>query len=122
MSEKSTVSKTEKSTEKRYLKCILTEEEKKQIAVEIAQAICQKNFLEDELESIKGQIEAQVKEAEAKISGNAEKIRAGYEMREVECEIEIDKNKNTVCVTRIDTGEIIIERKLTYLDERRINL
>lgn len=117
----STATKTEKSTEKRYLKCFLTEEEKRELATDMAQAVCQRDSLENNMESIKAQIKAEVKKTEAIISGNAEKIRAGYEMREVECEVMIDRDKNSVTALRLDTGEIIEERRLTFA-ERQISL
>ena len=135
MPKQSTATRTEKTTEKKFLKCILTEEEKKQVASEMAQAICQKDSLENdsaikdwgeerglcshcrnEMESIKAQIKAKVKEYEATIIGNAEKIRSGYEMREIECEMEIDRSQNMVWTTRLDTGEIIKERNLTFAE------
>lgn len=105
--------KTDTVTEKRYLRCVLTEDERRQIASDMAQAVCIKDALDNEMASIKAQFNAKVKEAEAKISGSAEKIRAGYEMREVDVEVVIDHEEGYVTETRTDTGEIITSRKLT---------
>lgn len=88
--------KADTTIEKRYLKCVLTEDEKRQIAADMAQAVSVKNALENEKKSFDTQINADIKKAEATISSSAEKIRAGYEMREIDVEVDIDHENGSV--------------------------
>ena len=112
--------KIETLREKRFLKCTLTEEEKKILGEEMAQAVYKKENFEGEIKNNNMKLKEQIKEGDIVISDCAEKIRTGYETREIEVEKVIDRAGNKVIITRIDTGEIIEERELTY-NERQMH-
>jgi hypothetical protein len=98
-------------TSKEYLKCILTEPEKKEIADKMALCVAQINDQEGNLKSVSTQIKSEIAKYQAELTQSAEKIRSGYEMRQVTCRIETTNKK--MILTRLDTGEIVRERLLT---------
>ncbi len=103
----------------RFLKYAFDEEEKKVLANEMALAVLSKDAAEDELVAVRAQISSRVKEAQGKLSSVAEKLRSGYEYRQIDCEIEKDFVAGKVRITRIDTGEIVEERKISDADAQQ---
>lgn len=49
----------------------------------------------------------------------AEKIRSGYEHKDIECKRELDYRLGTVIITRLDTGEIVEERPMDTEERQR---
>jgi len=104
--------------ETKFLRCILSEDERRSIADKLSRAVLEKDHKDQELRSVSTQIRAEIKAQEAIISSCAEVLRAGYEFRDIECEISIDHEKGTYQAIRTDTGEIIEERKLTPAEKQ----
>ncbi len=98
---------------KEYLKCILTEQEKKDVAEKMAIAVSKVNEVEGNLKSVQAQMKADINRYEAEVSLASEKYRSGFEMRNIDCIIE--KNYRTGVITQIrkDTFEIVWERSMT---------
>jgi hypothetical protein len=51
----------------------------------------------------------------------AEKVRSGYEHRNVDCLKSLDYRLGTVTITRLDTGEVMRERPMDA-EERQMSL
>ncbi len=106
---------------KEYLKCPLTEAELRAQAEKMAQNLSQIAQYEADLKSIKKQIESDIARCQADLGSAVEKFRSGFEMRNVDCEVQKDFQTNTVRTYRLDTGEMIRERALTA-EERQLML
>jgi len=111
----------EREIVKEFLKCILTEGEKREIAQNLAVAVMSRDEAEGALKSAQTQIKSKIALHEAELTSFAEKLRSGFEMRNVECEIEGDYKTGTVSIIRLDTGEIVRDRVMTN-DERQKKL
>jgi uncharacterized FlaG/YvyC family protein len=73
------------------------------------------------LKSVSTQNKAEISEFEAQMGKLSEKIRSGYEHRNVKCTKNFDYRLGTVTITRLDTGEIIRERPMDE-HEKQIKL
>jgi hypothetical protein len=104
---------------KEYLKCILTEDEKKAISDRMALTILTISEKEDQLKSVSKQIKGEIARCELDLNGYAEKTRSGYEMRNVECKEIINFDDGTFTKVRLDTGELIVERNLTMEEKQQ---
>ena len=103
---------------KEFLKCILTEKETREIAQNLAVAVMSKDEAEGALKSAQTQIKSKIALHEAELTSFAEKLRSGFEMRNVECEVDADYELGKVTIIRLDTGEIVRERTMSN-DERQ---
>jgi hypothetical protein len=108
-----------KTTE--FLKCILTDKEKKSISEELARAVEEIEKNEDDLKATSTQFKSKIAENEAIMRQAASKIRNGYEMRRVECEVEKNFKTGSIVCTRLDNMDIVYERAMTA-DERQPKL
>jgi hypothetical protein len=98
---------------KEYLKCILTELEKKELADRMAMAVSEIINLEASLKSATTQFKSDIAKHEAELSGASEKYRSGFEMRNVECRIEKDYRLGQITITRLDTNQTLRQRAMT---------
>ncbi len=105
---------------KEYLRCELTESEKKDLASKMAFSISKINELQGTLKSAKKQIESDIAKYEADLASSAERYNTGFEMREVEVSIVKDFDTNSVTVFRRDTNQIVRERALTAEERQGI--
>jgi hypothetical protein len=99
--------------EEKSLKCILTRSEIRAAGERMARAEGEKRENEATLKSVVASYKAKIDEAAAIIGGEAEKIRAGYEFREVEVQVIHNYETGKVNKYRIDTGEEIESRAMT---------
>ena len=88
------------------LKCTLTDEEMLEISKEMSEHINKKKEAEDNLAAFKAQINSEIKGHEAHINRAAGLNQAGYEYRNILCEVKVDEIANTVYWIRTDTQEI----------------
>jgi len=89
------------------LKCTLTDEEMLDISKEMSEHINKKKEAEDNLAAFKAQINSEIKGHEAHINRAAGLIQAGYEYRNILCDVKIDESANAVYWIRTDTNEIV---------------
>ena len=90
------------------LRCNLTDDEKMLAGKELAESTNTLTQLEEDKAQIVADFKARTTAAEAKISILSNKIRSGYEFRQVECRVEFDKPEPGLKITtRMDTFEII---------------
>ena len=103
--------KETKATE--YLKCVLTEDEIKQIGADLAHKYSQIQDLEAQKKSVNSDFKARIDGLTASASICANTIQNGYEFRIIECDIEYDYASGVIRTIRTDTGEIVKEKKMT---------
>ena len=103
------------------LRVELTSDERQNAGQAMADAVAQVDSLKAQLDSVKKQIGAQVQAAEAMITAKAELLRAGYEIRPVDCELLLAFDQGRAAETRTDTGETIADRGL-YPEECEMGL
>ena len=72
---------------------------------------------EEKKKSVSADLAAAVKNCEDAVSNQSRLVTNGYEYRNVECEIHFDTpEKGHKRVTRLDTGEVVREVKMTGLE------
>lgn len=106
---------------KEYLKCIFTEDEKKEMGSKLAQCFQECAEAEGRLKSVTTQIKSEIAFKEAEMASLAEKVRSGYEHRNVDCKKKLDYRLGTVTIARLDTGEVIREKPMDA-EERQMSL
>ena len=111
---------TTRSKCERYLKYQFTESEKKSLSEELARNVKERDSAKNELNSIKGQFGARIKQSEAAILEYAEKVTSGYEYRPTECEEIKDFNAGMVTVRRCDSWEVVESRRMTGADRQMV--
>lgn len=104
---------------KRFLKYIFNEGEIKDLGAKLAKTFSDHNEAENRLKSVSTQIKSEITALEGMMNSMAEKIRSGYEHREIECKRELDYRLGTVTITRLDTGEVIEERPMDAEEKQR---
>lgn len=77
---------------------------------------------EAQLKSVTTQIKAEIASAQEELTGCAEKLRAGYEMRRTECELWKNRTEKTIDVIRLDTYKVIERRKMTIEEQQELPL
>lgn len=100
----------------RMLKYTFSRDEIVLIAQESAAAAFSRNVLESELDSIKADYKGRIGLLETTIDKSQRKIRDGYEMREIECEVQFHTPEDGMKrVVRLDTGEeVAVEYMLPH--------
>jgi uncharacterized protein (UPF0335 family) len=100
------------------LKVSLTEAEILEFADQLARAVDNVTRLEEEKKTLVDSYKAKITEAEAATQKLTNLVRNKYDFRPVDCEQTMDNNEGTSKTVRLDTGETIEDRKLTY-EERQ---
>ena len=103
------------------LRYVFTPEEKAGLSEELVGALAIQTGVADELATIKAQYKTKEAEATAKVNALANKLRTGYEMRNVKIEKRLDTGKGQVTIVRVDTGEVVAIRE-AYDSERQLIL
>lgn len=104
---------------KRFVKYTFNEDEIKDLGSNLAKAFSDHTEAEARLKSVSTQIKSEITALEGMMGSMAEKIRSGYEHRDVECKREFDYRLGTVTITRIDTGEVVEERPMDSEETQR---
>lgn len=104
----------------RTLKCLLTEDESREMGGELAQRYSEITDLEDQKKAVTSDFKSRIDAASAEASRIARMISNGYEFREVECEVVQDYEMGEVLIVRLDTGETIERRRMTP-EERQVS-
>lgn len=121
MTKKSESHRTKTTKEKRSLRCQLTQEELLAAGEKLAELLDNLRRAESERESVVKQYKAKEAELAAQIESQQLLVRNKSEIRMVDCENVLDYTAVKCIVTRMDTGEIILDRKLTE-DEKQSTL
>ena len=105
-----------KEISKEYCKYKFNEEEKRELASELAQGVAELQQKEDDKKAIMSDLKSQIDSLNAKTNGLAGKMNNGYEMRHIECEVIRDFAKHEIRYLRIDTGECVRTKKMSQED------
>lgn len=108
-----------KTTE--LLRYDFTDDEKKELASEMAQAITDLNTAENDKKAVMSDYKSKIDAFSAKASNIAGKLQSGWEMRNIDCRVEKDYRKRIAKIYREDTGEFVKERRIPD-DECQMNL
>lgn len=81
-----------------------SEDEKKEIAMNMAIEVQKKNQLEEDKKETAAQYKEQITTCENRSRVKANQIEKGYELRPVECEIVFDYENSMIRWVRTDTG------------------
>jgi len=108
-----------KVTVTRSLACILTAYEFKDRAQALAKA--NQDIVSEELDqdSVKKEMKASLAKLQAECDRLAAIVGRGSEMRNIQVEITKDYERGKIIETRLDTGEVILEREMDE-SERQI--
>lgn len=101
------------STEARYLKCEISDEEKVALSEKIAAKEAQKESILSEKAAAVAAFTSRFKIVEEEIKELAAAINQGGVHRNVEVVLKRDYNEMTYSETRADTGEVLVLRDLT---------
>ena len=99
--------------EQRYLKCDLSDEELLTKGTDLANKLDRITALEDTKKAHAAQLKAQIEELTAQVKVLHGAVRNKWEFRNVDCKHELIHKTAKVKVTRIDTGAVIVDRKMT---------
>jgi len=104
-----------------FLKYVFSPQEKSDLGAQLAQCFSDCTDAEARLKSVATQIKSEIARIEGEMGSLSEKIRTGYEHRNVKCEKLFDYRLGSVTYTRLDSGEIYRERAMDE-QERQQNL
>jgi hypothetical protein len=108
----------EKEFTKEYVKYFFTEEERRDLATELAQKVSDQQIAEDEKKAIMSDLKSKIDSLAAQSNSLATRLNSGYEMRHIKCEVIKDFKNGRVQHMRTDTGEIVRDRKMTDEDRQ----
>ena len=104
---------------KRFLKYTFNEDEIKELGKSLAKVFNDHTEAEARLKSVSTQIKSEITALEGTMGSMAEKIRSGYEHRDIECKREFNYRLGSVTITRLDTGEVVEERPMDAEERQR---
>jgi hypothetical protein len=92
----------------RYVRCLFSDAELLAISKTMSQHVSEREQAENDKKRMSKQFDAQIASADAQIASASEKVRTGYEYRNVPCSVQFDQPKrNWKSIIRDDTGEIV---------------
>lgn len=97
---------------RKWLRCELTDDEKRFAAADLVNRMEEKRRKENELDAVKKQFNGEISKLDADVEAKKNLVRDGYEMRNVDCEEERDYDIEILRVTRMDTLKEIENRRL----------
>jgi len=103
------------------LKCEFTKEEVQELGSKLARKHLEIVDLKNQKAAVTSRYGGSIKIAETEAASLSEKIRNGYEFRDVEYRKQMLPETAEVAFIRLDTGEIYRTRNMTE-DERQANL
>jgi len=101
------------------LRVELTTDERLEAGDKIADAMATIQARKSDLDTVKKKIQSEVQAAESTIEAESERLRAGYEVRSVDCDQITDFDKGIVTEIRKDTGTIANERAIRSEERAR---
>jgi isopenicillin N synthase-like dioxygenase len=106
----------EKKFENEFIKCTFTENEKKEIAIEMAQKVANLQQAEDKKKAVASDFKSQIDGIQANVNNAATKLNNGYEMRTIKCEVIPNWKKKVWEYWRVDIGTIAKTKPMTADD------
>lgn len=106
--------------EVKYLRVDFTREELEQFGKEMARSSAARDEAVEGKKAATAQFSEKIARAEMEIAAAARKINQGYEFRNVECQVRLDKpQKGMAIVIRLDTGAEVERREITSDEKQR---
>lgn len=99
-----------------YIKHHFTEDEKREIAIEMAEKVTQLKKAEDDLKAVKSEFKSKIDGFQANVNFAAPQLTNGYEMRTIECERVPEWDRKVWLYTAVDTGVVVKESDMTADD------
>jgi hypothetical protein len=96
-----------------YVKYIFTEDEKRDIASEMARKVSELQSADDRKKAIASQIKSEMDALQAEVNFKAGLLNNGYEMRRVKCEMRPDWDNKEWLIIRQDTFDIVKTKRMT---------
>ena len=100
-------------TKTKYVKHVFNEDEKRDLASDLAQKIMAKNNLELKKKEVAAQIKAEIDATESLIAQLSTHYNQGYAFMDIKCRVERDYETKQVHYYRLDTGENVESRAMT---------
>lgn len=66
----------------------------------------------DRKKEVVAQVTAEIEEHRTRVQTLGNLIANGYEYRQVECHVLVDRDRGWVTITRVDTGEVVADRAM----------
>lgn len=112
------MSKTTKEPRKKKLKlnlkCVLTQDERLAIGQTMAETLNEIGSLENDAKSMASDFKAKIDSRKATLNSEKNKLQAGYEYRETECELHYDTpTVGMKSLMRLDSGVRVEITKMT---------
>ena len=105
----------------RMLQCMLTDADRIARGRDMADEKDAKDRLESQMSEVSKDFKAKIAAKDTRISSLASVIRAGYEYREVPCEIYLDTPAPGMkTIFRIDTGEMVERTEMTDTEKQTL--
>jgi hypothetical protein len=108
----------EKKIEVKSLQVVLTNDEIRDKAKDLARAQIDIEEQEKRLKDVQADFKAKIATLEASISILSRAISNGYEYRDIECEWSFDWKKGEKKLSRLDTNEVLRTEKVTQEDRQ----
>jgi hypothetical protein len=99
-----------------YVKYLFNEEEKREIASEMARKVSEHGQAEDDKKAIMADLKSRIDGLQAQINSSATKLNNGYEMRTVKCHVVPDYAMRVWRIYRLDTDEMVREKRMAADD------
>lgn len=106
---------------KEFCKYFFGEEEKAKISEEMATKLLSVQDLEEQAKSVAASFKDRIGRAQLEAKQAAKKLKDGYEMRDVECEVVRNYAFGEIRHIRTDTGECVHVKVMTQ-EERQMHL
>lgn len=103
------------------VKYTFSEDEKRDIATEMAQRIGELQRAEDDLKAVKSEFKSKIDLLQSQVNAAATQLNNGYEYRNMKCTVRYDVKNKVVRFYRCDTGELAKERGM-YADEYQLKI
>jgi len=109
-------SKISKRNTTKFLKYVFTEEEKRELAENMARKVTEADELEGQKKTVTSEYAAKINSANTEAQSTAKKLTSGFEMRQIDCEEQLDYDQKEVTTIRLDDGEIVETRTMSNLE------
>ena len=106
----------EKEYSNEFCKYVLSDDEKKDIALTMAQKVSEVNQAEADKKSVTSDFASRINGLTAEVNRSAILLTNGYEMRNIQCEVLYDFEKKVIRYIRTDNNEEAKTRKMTSDD------
>lgn len=100
--------------ESHFLRCDFSAEELREFSRELARKTAELSQAEEDKKAAVSQFADRIAANRADTSRLARNINSGYEMRSVDCEVQLNIPLDRIArIVRLDTGEVVKERAMT---------